>query len=44
VNPSAAFALGGWEFALIPLGIILAVFALGVVVFHHEAPRISENL
>ena len=44
VNPSAAFALGGWEYALIPLGIILAVFALGVVVFHHEAPRISENL
>jgi ABC-2 type transport system permease protein len=44
VNPSAAFALGGWEFALIPVAIILAVFALGVVVFHHEAPRISENL
>jgi ABC-2 type transport system permease protein len=44
VNPSAAFALGGWEYALIPLGIILVVFALGVVVFHHEAPRISENL
>jgi len=44
VNPSAAFALGGWEFALIPLGIILVVFTLGVVVFHHEAPRISENL
>ncbi len=44
VNPSASFALGGWEYALIPLGIIFAVFALGVVVFHHEAPRISENL
>ncbi len=44
VNPSAAFALGGWEYALIPLGIILVVFALGVVVFNHEAPRISENL
>jgi ABC-2 type transport system permease protein len=44
VNPSAAFALGGWEYALIPLGIILVVFVLGVVVFHHEAPRISENL
>ena len=43
-NPSAAFALGGWEYALIPLGIILVVFALGLVVFHHEAPRISENL
>ena len=44
VNPSAAFALGGWQYALIPLGIIVAVFVLGVVVFHHEAPRISENL
>ena len=44
VNPSAAFALGGWEYALIPVGIILVVFAVGVVVFHHEAPRISENL
>ena len=44
VNPSASFALGGWEYALIPLGIIAVVFALGVVVFHHEAPRISENL
>ncbi len=44
VNPSAAFALGGWEYALIPLGIILVVFALGVIVFQHEAPRISENL
>ncbi len=44
VNPSASFALGGWEYALIPLGIILVVFAIGVIVFHHEAPRISENL
>jgi len=44
VNPSAAFALGGWEYVLIPVGIIFVVFTLGVVVFHHEAPRISENL
>jgi ABC-2 type transport system permease protein len=44
VNPSAAFALGGWEYAMIPVGIILVVFVLGVLVFHHEAPRISENL
>ena len=44
VNPSAAFALGGWQYAMIPLGIIAVVFVLGVVVFHHEAPRISENL
>ena len=26
VNPSASFALGGWEYALIPLGIIAVVF------------------
>jgi ABC-2 type transport system permease protein len=44
VNPSAALALGGWEYVLIPLGIIAVVFTLGVVVFNHEAPRISENL
>ena len=43
-NPSANFALGGWEYVMIPVGIIAVVFALGVVVFHHEAPRISENL
>jgi ABC-2 type transport system permease protein len=44
VNPSAAVALGGSIYVLIPLGIIALVFALGVTVFHHEAPRISENL
>jgi ABC-2 type transport system permease protein len=43
-NPSAAYALGGWEFIAIPLGIIAVVFVLGVWVFNREAPRISENL
>jgi ABC-2 type transport system permease protein len=43
-NPSAAYALGGWEYIAIPLGIIAFVFVLGVWVFNHEAPRISENL
>ena len=43
-NPSAAYALGGWEYIAIPLGIIAVVFVLGVWVFNHEAPRISENL
>jgi ABC-2 type transport system permease protein len=44
VNPSASFALGGWVEVLIPLGIIVVVFALGLWVFNREAPRISENL
>jgi ABC-2 type transport system permease protein len=44
INPSAAFALGGWVEVLIPIGIIVAVFALGLWVFNREAPRISENL
>ena len=43
-NPSAAYALGGWEYIAIPLGIIAFVFVLGVWVFNHEAPRIAENL
>ncbi|HEY7967391.1 MAG TPA: ABC transporter permease [Solirubrobacteraceae bacterium] len=44
VNPSASFALGGPTMVLIPLGIIVAVFMLGLWVFNREAPRISENL
>ena len=43
-NPSAAYALGGWEYIAIPLGIIAFVFVLGVWVFNREAPRIAENL
>jgi ABC-2 type transport system permease protein len=43
-NPSAALALGGAEYVLIPLGIIFVVFALGLWAFNREAPRISENL
>jgi ABC-2 type transport system permease protein len=43
-NPSAAYALGGWEYIAIPLGIIAFVFVLGVWVFSREAPRIAENL
>jgi ABC-2 type transport system permease protein len=43
-NPSAAYALGGWEYIAIPLGIIAFLFVLGVWVFNHEAPRIAENL
>jgi ABC-2 type transport system permease protein len=42
--PDAAAAIGGWLRLLIPLGIIAAVFALGLWVFNREAPRIAENL
>jgi len=44
VNPSAAYALGGWVYVLIPVGIIVFVFVLGIWFFNREAPRISENL
>ena len=42
--PSAAEMIGGAPRLLIPLGIIVAVFALGYWVFNREAPRIAENL
>jgi ABC-2 type transport system permease protein len=42
--PSAAHALGGDVRLLIPLGIILGVFALGLWYFNREAPLISEKL
>jgi ABC-2 type transport system permease protein len=44
VNPSAAYALGGWVYVLIPVGISVFVFVLGIWFFNREAPRISENL
>jgi ABC-2 type transport system permease protein len=42
--PSAAEMIGGAPRLLIPLGIIVGVFALGYWVFNREAPRIAENL
>lgn len=42
--PTAAAAIGGAPRLLIPAGIVVAVFALGLWVFHREAPRIAENL
>jgi ABC-2 type transport system permease protein len=47
VDPTAAGAadvIGGAERLLIPAGIVVAVFALGVWAFHREAPRVAENL
>jgi ABC-2 type transport system permease protein len=42
--PSAAAVIGGDFRLLIPIGVIVAVFALGLWVFNHETPRIAENL
>jgi ABC-2 type transport system permease protein len=42
--PSAAEAIGGAGKLLIPIGVILGVFALGFWVFQRETPRIAENL
>ena len=37
-------AIGGAERLLVPLGIVVGVFVLGLWVFRREAPRIAENL
>ncbi len=47
VDPTARHvwvAIGGAERLLIPGGIVLGVFVLGLLVFRREAPRIAENL
>lgn len=41
---SAAEAAGGWQWLLIPAGIIVGLLALGFWVFNREAPRIAEEL
>jgi ABC-2 type transport system permease protein len=42
--PSAADAMGGPVFLLIPIGITVAIFALGFVVFNRTAPAVAEEL
>jgi ABC-2 type transport system permease protein len=42
--PSAARAIGGELRLLLPLGIVAALFALGLWYFNREAPLISEKL
>lgn len=42
--PSAAAAIGGTARLLIPLAIVLGLFALGLWYFNREAPHISERL
>lgn len=47
INPqtvSAAFVSGGWLWLLAPLALVLAVFALGFLVFNRSAPYVAENL
>jgi ABC-2 type transport system permease protein len=42
--PSASEAIGGGARILIPLAVVVGVFALGAWVFAREAPRIAEDL
>jgi ABC-2 type transport system permease protein len=42
--PTAITVLGGWQWLAVPIGIVVALFALGWWVFMREAPRIAENL
>ena len=41
---SAAEAIGGAQYLLIPAGIVVGLLALGYWVFSREAPRIAEDL
>jgi ABC-2 type transport system permease protein len=41
---SAAEAIGGWTALLAPLGIVVAIFAIGFTVFNRSAPMVAENL
>jgi len=41
---SAGEALGSWAGLLVPLAIVLAIFALGFWVFNRSAPMVAENL
>jgi ABC-2 type transport system permease protein len=42
--PSAAEAIGGAQYLLIPLAILVVVCALGYVIFDRSAPHIAEEL
>jgi len=42
--PTAATIVGGYDRLLIPMGIIVGLFALGAWVFRRASPRIAENL
>lgn len=42
--PSAATAMGGTAMLMIPVGISLAVVAIGFVLFDRQAPKVAERL
>ena len=42
--PDVVTAIGGWGAMLIPIGIVVGLFAVGLWFFNREAPRIAENL
>jgi ABC-2 type transport system permease protein len=42
--PSAAYVAGGYAYLLIPLGIVLGIFLLGVYVFRRTSSTLAENL
>jgi len=42
--PTAAEAIGGAAWLLVPAGIVVVLFALGFWVFNREAPRVAEEL
>jgi ABC-2 type transport system permease protein len=42
--PTAAESVGGTEALLVPAGIVLGTFVLGLWVFWREAPRLAERL
>ncbi len=43
-TPSAGQVLGSWSALFGALAIVLAIFAVGFVVFNRAAARIAENL
>jgi ABC-2 type transport system permease protein len=43
-SPSVGSAMGGWEWVLVPLGLLLGIFVLGYAVFNRMAPVIAEEL
>jgi ABC-2 type transport system permease protein len=40
----AVTAIGGWGWALVPIGVGVGIVALGTWVFHKEAPGLAERL
>jgi ABC-2 type transport system permease protein len=42
--PSASYLIGGTVYLLIPIGIVLVTFVVGLWVFNRTAPRVAEDL